>query len=99
MNVIQRGCYHQVCDQYRDSINPAGMEEDARMLMDVAIQVANAETWPQWSENQRISAQIITLCDILMKKVGESAFFVIYPCNFLQNWHINTPSGPNKNNT
>jgi Zn-dependent M28 family amino/carboxypeptidase len=50
MNVIQRGCYHQVCDQYRDSINPAGMEEDARMLMDVAIQVANAEIWPQWSE-------------------------------------------------
>ncbi|MBE1286954.1 MAG: M28 family peptidase [Alteromonadaceae bacterium] len=49
INVIQRGCYHQVCDQYRESIDPSGMEEDARMLMDVAVQVANAQTWPQWS--------------------------------------------------
>ena len=49
INVIQRGCYHQVCDQYRESIDPSGMEEDARMLMDVATQVANAETWPKWS--------------------------------------------------
>lgn len=49
MNVIVRGCYHQVCDQYRDSIQTGGMEEDARMLMDVAMQVANAENWPQWS--------------------------------------------------
>ena len=49
INVIVRGCYHQVCDQYRDSFDFSGIEQDARLLFDVGYQVANAEDWPQWS--------------------------------------------------
>ena len=49
INVIVRGCYHQVCDQYRDSFDFSGIEQDARLLFDVGYQVANAENWPKWS--------------------------------------------------
>lgn len=49
MNVIDRGCYHQVCDEYRESIDAGGMEEDARLLFDVGYHVANADARPQWS--------------------------------------------------
>ncbi|MET1219399.1 MAG: M28 family metallopeptidase [Glaciecola sp.] len=47
--VITRGCYHQVCDQYRDSFDFGGIEQDARLLFDVGYHVANTQTWPQWS--------------------------------------------------
>ena len=43
INVIVRGCYHQVCNQYRDSFDFSGIEQDARLLFDVGYQVANAE--------------------------------------------------------
>ena len=47
--VIVRGCYHQVCDQYRDSFDFSGIEQDARLLFDVGYHVANTDNWPQWS--------------------------------------------------
>jgi len=47
--VIVRGCYHQVCDQYRDSFDFSGIEQDARLLFDVGYHVANTSNWPQWS--------------------------------------------------
>jgi Zn-dependent M28 family amino/carboxypeptidase len=50
MNVIATGCYHQVCDQYRDSWNVMGMVEDTQLLFDVGFQLANTETWPQWNK-------------------------------------------------
>ena len=56
MNVIVTGCYHQVCDQYRDSWNLDGIVEDTQMLFDVGFNVANAQQWPAWkpgSEFQR----------------------------------------------
>ncbi len=57
MSLIVRGCYHQVCDQPRANIHSGGMQEDARMLMDVAIQVANAKDWPQWQKTSEFQRQ------------------------------------------
>ncbi|NDV91104.1 M20/M25/M40 family metallo-hydrolase [Alteromonas sp. 345S023] len=56
MKVIDTGCYHQVCDEYRDEWDLGGIVEDTQMLFDVGVQVANAEQWPNWkssSEFQR----------------------------------------------
>ena len=43
MNVIVTGCYHQVCDQYRDDWDLSGIVQDTQMLFDVGVGVANAE--------------------------------------------------------
>jgi Zn-dependent M28 family amino/carboxypeptidase len=56
MNVLVTGCYHQVCDQYRDSWDISGITEDTQLLFEVGYDVANADTLPQWnpsSEFQR----------------------------------------------
>jgi Zn-dependent M28 family amino/carboxypeptidase len=56
MNVIVTGCYHQVCDQYRETWNLEGITEDTQLLFEVGYDVANAEGMPQWnpsSEFQR----------------------------------------------
>lgn len=50
MNVIVTGCYHQVCDQYRDDWDLSGIVQDTQMLFDVGVGVANADTWPKWNE-------------------------------------------------
>jgi Zn-dependent M28 family amino/carboxypeptidase len=57
MNVIVTGCYHQVCDQYRDSWNLEGITEDTQLLFEVGYDVANAEQWPQWSESSEFQRQ------------------------------------------
>jgi len=56
MSVILRGCYHQVCDQYRDSWDFGGIVEDAQLFFEVGYDIANSKDWPQWhktSEFQR----------------------------------------------
>lgn len=50
MNVIVTGCYHQVCDQYRDSWNVMGIVEDVQLLFDVGFQLSNTDSWPQWNK-------------------------------------------------
>ncbi len=50
MNVIDTGCYHQVCDQYRDSWQLGGIVEDTQLLFDVGHQIANTEVFPKWAE-------------------------------------------------
>jgi Zn-dependent M28 family amino/carboxypeptidase len=50
MNVIVTGCYHQVCDQYRDDWDLSGIVQDTQLLFDVGFNVANAEQWPAWKE-------------------------------------------------
>ncbi len=49
MNVIVTGCYHQVCDQYRDNWNVEGIIEDTQLLFDVGYQLSNTQNWPKWS--------------------------------------------------
>lgn len=56
MSVILRGCYHQVCDQYRDSWDFGGIVEDAQLFFEVGYDIANSKDWPKWhktSEFQR----------------------------------------------
>lgn len=55
-SVIVTGCYHQVCDQFRENWDFGGVEEDTRMLFEVGHDIANTEEWPKWnptSEFQR----------------------------------------------
>jgi Zn-dependent M28 family amino/carboxypeptidase len=55
-SVIVTGCYHQVCDQFRENWDFGGVEEDTRMLFEVGHDIANTESWPKWnptSEFQR----------------------------------------------
>lgn len=55
-NVIVTGCYHQVCDQFRESWDFGGIEEDTQLLFDVGVALSNTDSWPQWnakSEFQR----------------------------------------------
>lgn len=50
MGLIQRGCYHQVCDQFRENWDFGGIVEDTQMLFDVGNNIANSEDWPKWLE-------------------------------------------------
>ena len=50
MNVIVTGCYHQVCDEYRDDWDLSGIVQDTQMLFDVGVNVSNAKAWPKWNE-------------------------------------------------
>jgi Zn-dependent M28 family amino/carboxypeptidase len=48
-NVIVTGCYHQVCDQFRDNWDLSGIVEDGQLLFEVGYMLANSEDWPKWS--------------------------------------------------
>lgn len=47
--VIVTGCYHQVCDQFRENWDLSGIVEDEQLLFEVGYILANSEDWPQWS--------------------------------------------------
>lgn len=49
--VITTGCYHQVCDKYREDWDLSGIVEDIQLLMDVGYKVANKPAWPVWRES------------------------------------------------
>ncbi|NDW14830.1 M28 family peptidase [Alteromonas genovensis] len=57
MNVIVTGCYHQVCDEYRENWDMGGIVQDTQMLFDVGVNVANAPMWPQWNEGSEFQRQ------------------------------------------
>lgn len=46
--VILNGCYHQVCDQFRESWDFSGVEQDAQALFEVGYKIANSNDWPKW---------------------------------------------------
>jgi Zn-dependent M28 family amino/carboxypeptidase len=48
-NLVVRGCYHQVCDQFRENWDFGGVQEDTQMLFEVGYDIANSDKWPQWS--------------------------------------------------
>ncbi len=50
MTVIQRGCYHQVCDQYRKGWDFGGIIEDTQMYFEVGYDIANSKDWPKWNK-------------------------------------------------
>ncbi len=49
-NLVVRGCYHKVCDEFRESWSFAGVEEDTQLLFDVGYQIVTSDVWPQWSQ-------------------------------------------------
>ncbi|MDT0593929.1 M28 family metallopeptidase [Glaciecola petra] len=51
MSLIVTGCYHQVCDKYRDEWDLGGVLEDTQLLFDVGYQLSNTDQWPAWSPN------------------------------------------------
>ncbi|MGQ8364046.1 M28 family metallopeptidase [Glaciecola sp. 1036] len=56
MNVVVTGCYHQVCDQFREKWDMGGILEDTQLLFEVGYEIANTDAWPAWnptSEFQR----------------------------------------------
>lgn len=50
MLVLQNGCYHQVCDQYRKSWDFGGIVEDTQLFFEVGYDIANTEDWPKWNK-------------------------------------------------
>jgi Zn-dependent M28 family amino/carboxypeptidase len=55
-NVIVRGCYHQVCDQFRENWDLSGIQQDAQLLFEVGHDLMSSDKWPKWktsSEFQR----------------------------------------------
>lgn len=57
MNVIVTGCYHQVCDQFRETWDMGGIVEDTQLLFDVGHQLSNTQNWPKWSETSEFQRQ------------------------------------------
>lgn len=57
MSLIVRGCYHQVCDQFRESWDLSGIAEDVQLFFDVGYHVANADEWPNWYEQSEFQRQ------------------------------------------
>ncbi|WP_289027991.1 M28 family metallopeptidase [uncultured Paraglaciecola sp.] len=56
-NVIVRGCYHQVCDQFRESWDLSGIEEDAQLLFKVGYDLLSSDDWPNWAETSEFQRQ------------------------------------------
>jgi len=55
-NVIVTGCYHQVCDKYRENWDLSGIQQDAQLLFEVGYELVSSNDWPKWkatSEFQR----------------------------------------------
>ncbi len=47
--VITTGCYHQVCDHFRENWDLSGMQQDTQVLFEVSHAIVNSTAWPQWS--------------------------------------------------
>lgn len=50
ISVIQSGCYHQVCDKYRESWDFGGIVEDTQLFFHVGYDIANTDDWPKWNK-------------------------------------------------
>ncbi|MGS2720324.1 M28 family metallopeptidase [Paraglaciecola aestuariivivens] len=47
--VITTGCYHQVCDHFRENWDLSGMQQDTQVLFEVSHALVTSSDWPQWS--------------------------------------------------
>lgn len=47
-NITDRGCYHQVCDEFRESWDFGGIVEDTQMYFEVGYDIATSNDWPKW---------------------------------------------------
>jgi len=47
--ILVTGCYHQVCDQFRENWDFSGVREDTQMLFEVGYDLAQSRAWPKWN--------------------------------------------------
>ena len=45
-----KDCYHQACDAWTPSWDPAGHAADTLLVYDLGLELANGRSWPQWEE-------------------------------------------------
>ncbi len=50
MQNIRRGCYHNVCDEYREDWNLDGALEDLAVYGQAAADLGNSKKWPGYFE-------------------------------------------------
>lgn len=50
MSIIDNGCYHQVCDQYRENWDFGGVLEDTKMYFEIGYDITTSDDWPKWSK-------------------------------------------------
>ena len=43
-------CYHQACDAWTPTWDPAGHAADTLLVYDLGAELANSRTWPHWEE-------------------------------------------------
>ena len=43
-------CYHQACDAWTPSWDPAGHAADTLLVYDLGAELANSRRWPQWEK-------------------------------------------------
>lgn len=48
-SVIVTGCYHQVCDKFRENWDLSGIVQDAQLLFEVGYDLLISDNWPNWS--------------------------------------------------
>ncbi|KRG57583.1 peptidase M20 [Stenotrophomonas koreensis] len=49
-------CYHQACDGWDASWNPAGLAADTLLVYDLGHRLANSRQWPQWEDGSEFAA-------------------------------------------
>ena len=49
-------CYHQACDGWDASWNPAGLAADTLLVYDLGHRLANSRLWPQWEDGSEFAA-------------------------------------------
>jgi Zn-dependent M28 family amino/carboxypeptidase len=48
-DLIVTGCYHQVCDKFRENWDLSGIQQDAQLLFEVGYDLVSSGDWPKWS--------------------------------------------------
>ncbi len=49
-------CYHQACDAWTPSWDPAGHAADTLLVYDLGMELANSRRWPHWEEGSEFRA-------------------------------------------
>jgi Zn-dependent M28 family amino/carboxypeptidase len=55
--VIITGCYHQVCDQFRENWDFGGARQDTQLFFEVGYDIAKSSTWPKWNATSEFQRQ------------------------------------------
>ncbi len=48
--------YHQPADEYDESFDVSGILQDAELYMNVAVELANSNVWPNWKEGSEFKS-------------------------------------------